>query len=106
MSKNNFYEEDMMIAIQNDDLNKFISLTKLNKDWENHLLKEEEQYLIHYAINGIAQLKRNGQTVPGINSALVDLNFGDIISLVAVSLSGLELDDFDLPTASITFIKL
>ena len=51
MSKNNFYEEDMMIAIQNDDLNKFISLTKLNKDWENHLLKEEEQYLIHYAIS-------------------------------------------------------
>ena len=48
MINSNFQEEDMMITIQNDDLNNFKSLAKINKDWENHFLKEEEQYFIHY----------------------------------------------------------
>jgi hypothetical protein len=45
----NFKEEDMMIAIENDDLEKFISLASIFQDWENYFLKVEEQYFIHYA---------------------------------------------------------
>jgi hypothetical protein len=49
MTSINFHEEDMMIAIQNDDVNRFVSLSSQNKEWENHYLKEEEQYFTHYA---------------------------------------------------------
>jgi len=46
-------------------------------------------------------LKRNGVVVPGINSVLVELNSGDIISLY-----GLSVIVPLLPTASIIFIRL
>ena len=57
-------------------------------------------YLINYSINGVALLKRNGIDVPGINSVLVELTSGDVISLYGLSapIAG--------PSASIIFIKL
>ena len=58
-------------------------------------------YLINYSINGVALLKRNGEIVPGINSVLVELNSGDVISLY-----GLSVIVPLLPTATIIFIRL
>jgi hypothetical protein len=58
-------------------------------------------YLINYSINGVALLKKNGITVPGINSALVELSVGDVISLFGLSLS-VPL----VATATIIFVKL
>jgi hypothetical protein len=58
-------------------------------------------YLINYSIQGVAFLRRNGLDVAGINSALIELNAGDVISLYGLSLS-VPL----VPTASIIFVKL
>jgi hypothetical protein len=58
-------------------------------------------YLITYSINGVALLKKNGITVPGINSALVELSVGDVISLFGLSVS-VPL----VATATIIFVKL
>jgi len=44
-------EEDMMVTIQNDNEEEFITLIKNFHDWENYLLQEEEQKFIHYAIS-------------------------------------------------------
>ena len=43
------YAEEMMIAIQNDDIDNFLVLIEKFPNWENHYLKDEEQYLSHYA---------------------------------------------------------
>jgi len=58
-------------------------------------------YLINYSINGVALLKKNGITVPGINSALVELSVGDVISLFGLSVS-IPL----VATATIIFVKI
>jgi hypothetical protein len=58
-------------------------------------------YLVNYTINGVALLKKNGITVPGINSALVELSVGDVISLFGLSVS-VPL----VATASIIFVKI
>jgi hypothetical protein len=59
-------------------------------------------YLVHYSINGISILERNGVQVPGINSALIQLNVGDIISMSALNFFDTE----SLYTASIIFVRL
>ena len=73
--------------------------------WEEHItgfvVPVTGRYLINYSINGVALLKRNGDVVPGINSALVELNTGDVISLYGSSVT-VPL----LPTATIIFVRL
>jgi hypothetical protein len=59
-------------------------------------------YLVHYSINGISILERNGVQVPGINSALIQLNSGDVISRRALNFFDTE----SFYTASIIFVKL
>jgi hypothetical protein len=59
-------------------------------------------YLINYAINGVSILKKNNIEVPGINSALLQLDVGDVISLTGVTIDIVPIN----VTASITFIKL
>ena len=49
-SKKNMLEEDLMISIQKNDAQEFITIIEKFNDWQNYLLSEEEQYFIHYAI--------------------------------------------------------
>ena len=59
-------------------------------------------YLIQYNVNGLSTLERNGIVVPGINSTLIELTAGDIISMTGVKISQSEVN----ATATIIFIKL
>ncbi len=52
----NILEEDMMVAIQNDNKEEFINIIQEFKNWENYFLKDEEQYFIHYAISNNTSL--------------------------------------------------
>ena len=68
-------------------------------------------YLIHYAVNGTCVLKRNDTEVLGINSALLQLEVGDVISLTATSIkadteSNVTASVTTSVSASIIFIKL
>lgn len=50
MSTNDL-EEDILVAIEEDNINEFINLTNKFKDWTNYLIKEEKEYFIHYALS-------------------------------------------------------
>lgn len=47
----NELEEDLIIAIEEDDIDEFIKLTNTFKDWTIYLIKDEREYFIHYSIS-------------------------------------------------------
>jgi hypothetical protein len=50
MSVNEF-EEDILVTIEEDNINEFINLTNKFKNWTNYLIKDENEYFIHYALS-------------------------------------------------------
>lgn len=46
-------EEEILFAIEKDDIDEFTVNSKLIKNWKSYVLKEEKEYLIHYAISKI-----------------------------------------------------
>ena len=51
MSTNNEYEEDILVTIEEDNIDEFINLTNKFKNWTNYLIKDENEFFIHYAIS-------------------------------------------------------
>ena len=51
-------EEDLMIAIQNDDLDTFLNLIENYPEWREHYLREEDLYFFHYAASKVLFLIR------------------------------------------------
>lgn len=49
----NDLEEDILVAIEEDNIDDFITLTNKFKNWTNYLIKDEKEYFIHYAISKI-----------------------------------------------------
>jgi hypothetical protein len=45
----NISEEDLMVAIKNDEVDSFIELTEKFPTWKEHYLKEEDLYFHQYA---------------------------------------------------------
>ena len=45
----NFSEEDIMIAIKNDDIDTFLTSVENCRNWREHYLREEDLFLSHYA---------------------------------------------------------
>lgn len=46
-------EEEILFSIEKDDIDDFTVNSKLIKNWKSYILKEEKEYLIHYAISKI-----------------------------------------------------
>lgn len=49
--ENSDIEEEILFAIEKDDVKDFKENSKLIKNWRSYILKEEKEYLIHYAIS-------------------------------------------------------
>lgn len=47
----NDLEEDILVAIEEDNIDDFITLTNKFKNWNNYLIKDEKEYFIHYALS-------------------------------------------------------
>jgi len=47
----NDLEDDILVAIEEDNIYEFISLTNKFKNWTNYLIKDEKEYFIHYALS-------------------------------------------------------
>jgi hypothetical protein len=50
MSTNEF-EEDILVAIEEDNIDEFIKLTNKFKNWISYLIKDENEYFIHYSLS-------------------------------------------------------
>jgi len=47
----NDLEEDILVTIEEDNIDEFISLTNKVKNWTGYLIKDEKEYFIHYALS-------------------------------------------------------
>jgi len=47
----NDLEEDILVAIDEDNIDEFIALTNKFKNWTEYLIKDEKEYFIHYALS-------------------------------------------------------
>jgi ankyrin repeat protein len=66
-------EEDINIAIANDNLNDFISLSKKFDNWEHYFEQDFEEYFIHIAIRNKAEQILKYM----FDSKIVDINVKD-----------------------------
>lgn len=52
----NEYEEDILVTIEEDNINEFIRLTNKFKNWNTYLIKDENEYFIHYSLSNFKEV--------------------------------------------------